>query len=128
MLTEYKVVDIDKPLDNKGDYIEGYRVNDGKQEQYPAIKVFFPPSGSMALLLVDNDEEGTPGFGVPDVIQSISSETNVQDLLQSPNLLNSLFDKKEAKKSRVVEEAQLFKVEIAPLGQKFDEWQKAPCR
>lgn len=126
VLTEYKIVDIDKPLDNKGDYIEGYRVRDGKQEQYPAIKVFFPPSGSMALLLVDNDEDGMPGFGVPDVIETISSETNLQDLLQSPSLLNSLFDKKEAKKNRVVEEAQLFKVEIAPLGQKFDEWQKAP--
>src|SRR5258708_7772873 len=43
VLTEYKVIDIDKPLDNKGDYIEGYRVVEGKQEQYPAIKVFFPP-------------------------------------------------------------------------------------
>jgi hypothetical protein len=80
----------------------------------------------MALLLVDADEDGMPGFGVPDVIETISSETNLQDLLQSPSLLNSLFDKKEAKKNRVVEEAQLFKVEIAPLGQKFDEWQKAP--
>jgi hypothetical protein len=41
VLTEYKIVDVDKPLDNKGDYIEGYRVIEGKQESRPAIKVFF---------------------------------------------------------------------------------------
>jgi hypothetical protein len=126
VLTEYKVVDIDKPLDNKGDYIEGYRVRDGKQEQFPAIKVFFPPSGSMALLLVDADEDGMPGFGIPDLIESIESDVNLQELIQNNELLNSLFDKKEAKKSRVIEQAQLFKVEIAPLGAKVDEWQKAP--
>jgi hypothetical protein len=126
VFTEYKIIDIDKPLDNKGDYIEGYRVIEGKQEQYPAIKVFFPPSGGSALLLIDADEDGMPGFGIPDVIESISSETNLQDLMQNTSLLNSLFDKKEAKKNRVVEDAQLFKIEIAPLGKKIDEWQKSP--
>ena len=126
VLTEYKIIDVEKPLDNKGDYIEGYRVIEGKQEQYPAIKVFFPPSGSMALLLIDADEDGMPGFGVPDVIQEISSATNLTDLMQNQSLLNSLFDKKEAKKNRVVEEAQLFKIEIAPLGKHVDEWQKSP--
>src|SRR5271157_648824 len=80
-LTEYKIVDIDKPLDNKGDYIEGYRIIDGVQEQYPAIKVFFPPSGNMAVLLVDADESGMPGFGVPDIIDEISSETDLKDLM-----------------------------------------------
>src|SRR5277367_858141 len=125
-LTEYKIVDIDKPLDNKGDYIEGYRIIDGVQEQYPAIKVFFPASGNMAILLVDADQSGMPGFGVPDIIQDISSETNLQDLMQDQSLLNSLFDKKEAKKNRDVPEAQLFKVEIAPLGKHIDEWQKSP--
>ena len=125
-LTEYKIIDIDKPLDNKGDYIEGYRVIDGVQEQYPAIKVFFPASGEMAILLVDADETGMPGFGVPDVIESISSETNLQDLLQSTSLLNSLFDKKEVHKNRIVPDAQLFKIEIAPLGKKVDEWMKSP--
>src|SRR5271157_2964680 len=81
VLTEYKIIDIDKPLDNKGDYIEGYRVLDGVQEQYPAIKVFFPPSGDMAVLLVDADESGMPGFGVPDIIDEISSETDLKDLM-----------------------------------------------
>lgn len=127
VLTEYKIIDVDKPLDNKGDYIEGYRVVDGKQEQYPAIRIFFPPSGSMALLLIDADEEGMPGFGVPDVIQEISSTTNLTDLMQNTSLLNSLFDRKEARKDRVVSPAQLFKVEIAPLGAKVpDEWQASP--
>ena len=126
VLTEYKIIDIDKPLDNKGDYIEGYRVIEGKQEQYPAIKVFFPPSGSMAILLVDADEDGMPGFGVPDVIEDISSATNLTDLMQNQSLLNGLFDKKESKNNRKVEDAQLFKIEIAPLGKHIDEWQKSP--
>ena len=126
VLTEYKIIDVEKPLDNKGDYIEGYRVIDGVQEQYPAIKVFFPPSGGSALLLIDADENGMPGFGVPDVIEEISSATNLSDLLHDESLLNSLFDKKESKKNREVEQAQLFKIEIAPLGKKIDEWQKCP--
>jgi hypothetical protein len=126
VLTEYKIVDVEKPLDNKGDYIEGYRVIEGKQESRPAIKVFFPTSGSMAILLVDTDEEGQPGFGVPDIIQQISDETNVSELLNSGDLLNSLFDKKEAKKNREVQEAQLFKIEIMPIGGHIDEWQKSP--
>lgn len=124
-LTEYKIIDVDKPLDNKGDYIEGYRVVDGKQEQYPAIKVFFPSSGSMAILLVDCDESGMPGFGVPDIIEAVSGATNLQDLLRNQSLLNSLFEKKQGHKDRTVQEAQLFKIEIAPIGAKIDEWQKA---
>jgi len=125
ILTEYKIVDVDKPLDNKGDYIEGYRVIDGKQESRPAIKVFFPTSGSMAILLVDTDEEGQPGFGIPNIIQQISDETNVQELIASGDLLNSLFDKKEAKKNREVAASELFKIEIMPIGGHVDEWQKS---
>jgi hypothetical protein len=125
-LTEYKIVDVEKPLDNKGDYIEGYRVIEGKKESRPAIKVFFPTSGEMAVLLVDLDEEGQPGFGVPDIIEEISNTTNVQELINDGELLNSLFDKKEAKKNRVVQEAQLFKIEIMPIGGHVDEWQKSP--
>jgi hypothetical protein len=125
VMTEYKIIDIDKPLDNKGDYIEGYRVVDGKQEQYPAIRVFFPPSGSMALMLIDADENGMPGFGVPDIIQEISAQTNLVDLMHNESLLNSLFDKKEARKDQTPAAAQLFKIEIAPLGAKVDEWTKS---
>jgi len=76
--------------------------------------------------LVDADQSGMPGFGVPDVIEDISSETDLQDLMQNTTLLNSLFDKKEAKKNRDVPDAQLFKIEIAPLGKHIDEWQKSP--
>lgn len=126
VLTEFKIVDVDKPLDNKGDYIEGYRVIEGKQESRPALKMFFPTSGSMAILLVDLDEEGQPGFGVPDIIQELSNTTDVESLLNDGTLINSLFDKKEAKKNRVVAEAQLFKIEIVPIGGHIDEWQKSP--
>jgi hypothetical protein len=126
VLTEYKIVDVEKPLDNKGDYIEGYRVIDGKQESRPAIKVFFPTSGSMAILLVDTDEEGQPGFGIPKIVEEISDTTNVQELVADGSLINSLFDKKESKKSREVPAAELFKIEIVPIGGHVDEWQKSP--
>lgn len=125
-LTEYKIIDVDKPLDNKGDYIEGYRVLEGKRESVPALKVFFPSSGSMAIVLVDTDEEGQPGFGIPNFINDMSELTDVKSLVNNNDLLNSLFDKKESKKNREIVESTLFKIEIAPLGGHADEWQKSP--
>jgi len=122
-LTEYKIVDVDKPLDNKGNYIEGFRVIEGKKESKPALRVFFPANGAIAL--VDYDEEGQPGFGVPDIIQRLSEETDAVSLARDGQLLDSLFTKKEAKKDRVVPEAKLFKIEILPIGGHIDEWQKS---
>lgn len=123
-LTEYKIIDIDKPLDNKGSYIEGFRVVEGKKESKPALKVFFPATGAIAL--VDTDEEGTPGFGVPNVIQELSSEVDALELARDGSLLDALFSKKEAKKDRTVADTKLFKIEIVPLGGKVEEWTKSP--
>ena len=126
VFTEYKIIDIDKPLDNKGDYIEGYRVINGKQESKPSIKVFFTPDNESSIVLVCTTEEGTPGYGIPDEISKRSINTDAHDLVHDVGLINSLFDKKEAKKDRDVAEAQLFKVEILPIGGHIDEWQKSP--
>jgi hypothetical protein len=41
----YKIIDEDKPSDNKGSYIEGYRVVNGNKESKPALKIFFPSNG-----------------------------------------------------------------------------------
>lgn len=124
-LTSYKIVSTEKPLDNHGSYIEGFRVIEGKQETAPALKVFFPEGGESAVVLVDTDEEGQPGFGIPNILDSLSSETRVTDLLTNGNLLSELFDKKEAKKNRVLPENKLFKIEIAKLGAPVDEWTKS---
>jgi hypothetical protein len=122
-LTEYKIVDVEKPQDNRGSYIEGFRIVDGKKESKPALKVFFPTD--CAIALVDTDEEGTPGFGVPNVIQELGSDIDVVELARSGDLLTALFEKKEVKKSREAPETKLFKVEIAPLGVR-EEWTKSP--
>ena len=125
-LTNYKIVDVAKPLDNHGNYIEGYRVVDGKQESAPAVKVFFPDGGGSAIVLVDTDEEGQPGFGVPNILDTLSSETRVADLLSNGNLLDALFNKKESKKNRTLPENKVFQIEIAKVGAPTDEWTKAP--
>lgn len=123
-LTEYKIVDVDKPQDNRGSYLEGYRIIDGKRESKPALKVFYPAYGSIAL--VDTDEEGQSGFGVPNVIRELSSDVDAVEIARNGSLLDELFSKKEAKKDRTVPEAKLFKIEIAPLGGPVDVWQKSP--
>lgn len=125
-LTNYKIVDIEKPLDNKGDYIEGYRVIDGKQESLPALKVFFPQEGGEAVVLVDTDEEGQPGFGVPNLLEELADADNVQELLNNGRLLDELFAKKQKKELRKLPESKLFKIEIAKVGAPIDEWEKAP--
>jgi hypothetical protein len=125
-LTNYKIVDTAKPLDNHGNYIEGYRIIEGKKESRPALKVFFPEAGGEAIVLVDTDEEGQPGFGIPDILENLSSETDVSTLINNGTLLDELFTKKEKKAARVVPENKLFKIEIQPLGAPVDEWTKAP--
>jgi hypothetical protein len=121
-LTNYKIINTDKPSDNKGNYIEGYRVIDGKQEQYPCLKIFFPQSARGALVLVDTAREGEPGYGAPDVLETIYSLDNVRDVIQNGTLIDSLFAEKK-KDKRQVEPPQIFKVEISPIDVTGDTWE-----
>ena len=125
-LTNYKIVSEDKPQDNKGNYIEGYRVIDGKQESKPALKIFFPAGGEGAVVLIDTDREGQDvGFGVPDILESVYGLTNVRDVIANGNLLATLFQERKNEK-RVLPPHNLFKIEIARVDQPIEPWEKSP--
>jgi hypothetical protein len=123
-LTNYKIVTEDKPQDNKGNYIEGYRVIDGKQESKPALKIFFPAGGEGAVVLVDTDREGEAGFGVPDILQAASGIENVKDVINNGTLLATLFQEKKSEK-RILPPRNLFKIEISKVDQPIDQWEKS---
>lgn len=125
-LTNYKIIDVLKPDNNRGNYIEGIRVIDGKEESKPCLKIFFPPNDSMAIILVDDRREGVdPGFGVPDILERITDITSVQDIVRNGLLLDAIFADKP-QHNRVVPEVKMFQIEIAPIGAPVNEWQKAP--
>lgn len=124
-LTNYKIITDDKPQDNKGNYIEGYRVIDGKKESKPALKIFFPSNGYGAIVLIDTDREGDAGFGVPDILQSVSGLDNVRDVIANGTLLATLFQEKKSEK-RVLPPHNLFKIEISTVDKPIDPWEKAP--
>ena len=124
-LTNYKIIaGEDKPANNKGNYIEGYRVVDGKQESKPALKIFFPEGGYGAVVLIDTDREGDAGFGVPDILTAMGGLENVRDVVANGQLLATLFQEKKTDK-RVMPVHTLFKIEIAPVDKPIDPWQKS---
>ncbi len=124
-LVEYKIIDVEKPENNKGNYIEGYRVNDGKQEPLPSLRIFFPQSGEAAVVLINTSQEGEPGYGVPNILTEASELTGVQDIVRDGSLLDAMFAKKDKKKNRIVPETKLFKVEIARLGEPVNPWEES---
>jgi len=125
-LTNYKIITEETPENNKGNYIEGYRVIDGKQESKPALKIFFPTDGYGAVVLIDTDREGRDaGFGLPDILESVSDITNVQDVVRNGNLLATLFADKK-KDLRQLPPQNLFKIEISRTDKPIDPWEKSP--
>lgn len=122
-LTNYKILDAEKPENNHGNYIEGYRVSEGKQEDKPALKIFFPDDGTLAVVLVDTDRQGDPGFGMPDVLDCVYGLDHVQDVIKDGKLLSMLFQKQNEK--RVMPKDKVFSVEISPLDKPVDVWEKA---
>jgi len=125
-LVNYKIVTADKPQNNNGDYIEGTVANDGVPESKPRLKIFFPPSGYLAVVLIDTDKEGDPGFGIPDVLEQMGGIGSVQDVIRQGNLLDTLFKPKPKEERADYPQAKLFKIEIAKVGQPIDPWQKSP--
>jgi len=124
-LTNYKIITEEQPQNNKGNYIEGYRVVDGKQESKPALKIFFPTGGYGAVVLIDTDREGRDaGFGLPDILESVSDIENVQDVVRDGNLLATLFADKK-KDARQLPPHNLFKIEISRTDKPIDPWEKS---
>lgn len=125
LLVNYKIITQDKPDNNNGDYIEGTVVHDNSLESKPRLKIFFPPSGGLAVVLIDNDKEGDPGFGIPDILQQVSGITSVRDVIRQGSLLDALFAPKPKEERLGYPPVQLFKIEIAKVGQPVDLWEKS---
>lgn len=125
-LINYKIIDTEKPLDNHGNYIEGFRFDDhGKAESVPCIKIFFPPDGSMAIVMLETTRQGEPGYGVPDVMERLYGVDNLQEIVANGQILNAIFAEKKEDKRRIPE-PKVFKVEISRMDQPISPWQQAP--
>jgi len=128
-LTNYKIWDVQKPDNNLGNYIEGYRVIDGKKESKPALKIFFPNGLAAAIIVVDSKREGKdPGFGLPDYVEKVAGIVSVKNvvagLMNDEPTLAKLFEEKEEEK-RVPPQLKKIYVEVRPLGEPIDPWDKA---
>lgn len=125
-LANYKILDVDKPDNNRGNYIEGYRVIDGKKESKPALKIFMPADASFSVVVLSSAQEGRDtGFGLPDFVLEAYGLANVQTVLRDENVLKLLFDEKE-KTNRVAPTPKRIAVDIARVKEPMDLWEKAP--
>ncbi len=124
-LTNYKILDIDKPDNNLGNYIEGFRILDGKKESLPALKIFFQQNSETGVLVLDTDQEGRdPGFGVPDFIERVLV-LSISGIMRNDQLLSKLFQESK-EHARVKPTSKPINVEIAKLGDsQTDVWQKS---
>ncbi|MBI4087442.1 MAG: hypothetical protein HY434_01265 [Candidatus Liptonbacteria bacterium] len=128
-LTNFKIVDVAKPEDSLGNYIEGYVVTDGKKESKPALKIFFPTGGT-AVVVIDSDREGSGiGYGLPEYVEQVAGVVSVAQvasgILTGDSLLGKVFEEKP-QEQRVPPPVKKVYVEIAKAGEPLDPWEKAP--
>ena len=121
-LINYKIITTDKPQDNRGSYLEGTRIVDGKEESQPCLKIFFVPNSNAALVLLDPQREGEAGFGVPQIMNNMYSINNIQDVIRDGKLIDALFVEPK-KEKRQVPPPEIFKIEISRMDKAIDPWQ-----
>ena len=114
--------DFDKPKDNKGDYIEVYRLmEDGNPESRPAVKIFKPEySSGLSVLVIDYDKEiEKSGFGIPDEVKEVLGISKGSDLyLRSQETIESLFnERKKEKPPEATPESPPMRAEIVEVGE-----------
>jgi hypothetical protein len=124
-VTSYKILDVEKPENNDVDYLEGYRITDGKRESLPAIRIVYIDELGRGAALLDIDKEGETGFGLPDLIEPITEPLSVADVLTDNDLLDLLFAEKKSQK-RVRPKPKPVFVEIARVNKKsIDVWEQS---
>ncbi len=116
----YKIMDGDKPQNNYGNYIEVFRIFNGKKESQPALRAFLDGNGGRAIVLVDRDKEGKDiGFGLPDEISS----TN-EDNVMTEEVFADLFTKKDSEK-RIPPIEKPIQLEIVKVGETITAWEES---
>lgn len=124
-LTNYKILFGDKPKDNIGNYIEGFRWVDGKKESRPCLKVFMVSGEDPdSVLVIDTKKEGEPGFGLPDFIEKKEGSIDAGDLIHNEELIDKLFEGRKENKRVPPKEVPIF-VEIARAENPIDVWETA---
>lgn len=121
-IVKYKLrVEGEKPQDNLGNYVEGYRIrDDGTKESRPCLRAFLDGRGSYAVAVLDDDIENRDvGFGLPDFVE----RTSEGDIMSS-NLIARLFPE-DPRWKRVRPYEPPIRVEIARVGQEVELWEKA---
>ena len=121
-LTSFKIFDREKPDNNQSDYIEGFRMPNGKREKLPALKIFFPHGNSNGVMVLDFDKENESGFGIPDTVEDVFI-SRIADVWDNGTIIPRLFQEKEKRIVAKKPEPKPINVEIARLGNPVDTWE-----
>lgn len=134
----FKVVNSERPRDKKPHYLEATRVVHRfdkagaliatERELKPALRIFASPAETLDIVVLDTDQEGDLGFGLPDVVEKLLSgiETGKELYLSHQSLLAKLFTERLAEKRRPLPTPKPQKLETAAAGTPVDPWEKAP--
>lgn len=134
----YKLMNHNNPRDKNPSYLEATRIvqNFDKngilistvRESKPALRLFASPKETLDIVVLDTDQEGDLGFGLPDVVEKLVSgiETGKDIYLQHQSLIARLFEEKLKDKRKPLPPDKPQKLEIAVAGTKVDPWEKNP--
>lgn len=115
---EYKVlVPDEQPQNNNANYVEIWRMVDGKRESSPAIKAFLDGSGSAVLVLDSENESEKIGFGLPNVVERVSESDVYGDAI----IARIFPDPRNGK--RVEPKVAPISIQIVRAGSPVDPWQ-----
>ncbi len=119
----YKVISdgTEKPRNNQVDYIEGFRLIDGKEESLPALRLFVLQHQS--VLVIDQDKENELGFGLPEIVQKLGKVTSGLSLMEKRRVSVLFPDKPKSKRIKPPDKPEV-KIEIATVGQPPDLWEE----
>lgn len=120
-VSKYKViVDGTQPKDNSGDYVEIYRVVDGKKESIPTVRGFML-SGRVIAVIDADEEAGKSGFGIPDFVEELS-----EDQVLSNDLFAKLYPSNKKYLKTMPAQKPLFVEIVRSNSAKYSEWEAAP--
>lgn len=123
-LFSYQIQTVSKPGDNLGDYIEGYRIINGKKESKPALKIFFPSHSPVAVVVIDSDKENEPGFNLPDFVDQLIV-SDLTDIQKNGDVIGKIFKEKSETRRKTPAKKEN-KPEVARSGEPLNLWEKCP--
>lgn len=123
-IISYKISNSEKHENSQSDYIEGFRIPDGKKEKSPALKIFFPQGDSNGVIVLDTDKENEVGFGIPDIVETVSI-SKIADIWNIGSIIPRLFTDKEKRVVPKKPDLKPIGVEIARIGNPIDIWENS---